>query len=583
MYSKSQGIADHLRYFNEKCPTKELTIEPPTTYSTNDLKLWVGYGVSLQGHFMTRYIQHFPQPLLDDLVKGRWLPMVGAGFSRNAVVPKGRQMPVWSDLGDTLGAELGDYSPSSPLDAISAYEHEFERPKLVERLSELLLVHEALPGEAHKAFCSIPFDLVCTTNFDFLLEREYEQLSRPCTPLVNEDQLSINLKGTGPSLLKLHADIHHPTRMVLTESDYDCFLNSYPLIATFLANLLITRTAVLIGYSLDDPDFRQVWQVVADRLGRSRRAAYTIGVGVKPTVVSRFERRGVRVINLPGSASRYSEVLAAAFTELGDHWREQVIRPSQVKEEYSLHELSLPPEGLSRLCFFAVPLTTLSFYKEQVFPIAREQGFVPVSADDVVSPGDTILATIEALIQRAQLFVVDASSPNTLFELGLARAHMDASRILVVAPSLGELPFDLREVQTLLRPDVAATESEEFVGAVVRWFATAADRFAPRLAEEPRRLLHAREYRAAVIASISLLEVFLRKRPDMPSSVSGRRVTFPALLEFAQREGVLGEVPAKRIVEWSRIRNEVVHSQRSVRKSEAESIVRGVLQIVGVK
>ena len=218
-------------------------------------------------------------------------------------------MPLWSDLGDTFGAELEDYSPSSPLDAISAYEHEFARPKLVERLSELLLVDEARPGEAHKAFCSMPFGLVCTTNFDFLLERQYEELGRSYTPLVNEDQLSIRLKDGGRSLLKLHADLHHPTRMVLTEDDYDRFLGSYPLIATFLANLLITRTAVLVGYSLDDPDFRQVWQVVADRLGRSRRAAYAIGVGVKRTAVSRFERRGVRVINLPGSDSAYSEVV----------------------------------------------------------------------------------------------------------------------------------------------------------------------------------------------------------------------------------------------------------------------------------
>ena len=530
---------------------------------------------------MARYIRHFPKPLLDDLVKGQWLPMVGAGFSRNAVVPKGRQMPVWSDLGDTFGADLEDYSPSSPLDAISAYEHDFGRPKLVERLSELLLVHEARPGEAHKAFCSIPFDLVCTTNFDFLLEREYEQLRRHCTPLVDEDQLSINLKGTGLSLLKLHADLHHPTRMVLTESDYDRFLDSYPLIATFLANLLITKTAVLVGYSLDDPDFRQVWQVVADRLGRSRRAAYAIGVGMKPTDVSRFERRGVRVISLPGSASRYSEVLAATFTELGNYWRTQVIPASQVKEEPSLRELSLPPEASNRLCFFAVPLTALSFYKERVFPIAREHGFVPVSADDVVSPGDTILATIEALIQRAQLFVIDASSPNTLFELRMARARVDASRIFVVSPSPGELPVDLREIQASLRPDVAVTESEEFVLAVGQWFANAAEHFAPRLAEEPRRLLRAKEYRAAVIASISLLEVSLKPRLDMPSGVSGRHVPLSALLEMAHRQGVLGEVPGRKIVEWLRVRNQAVHSQRSVPKSVAESIVKGVLRIVG--
>ena len=38
--------------------------------------------------------------------------------------------------------------------------------------------------------------------------------------------------------------------------------------STYLANLLISRTALFIGYSLDDPDFRAIWQVVKDRLGR---------------------------------------------------------------------------------------------------------------------------------------------------------------------------------------------------------------------------------------------------------------------------------------------------------------------------
>jgi hypothetical protein len=49
------------------------------------------------------------------------------------------------------------------------------------------------------------------------------------------------------------------------------------------------------------------------------------------------------------------------------------------------------------------------------------------------------------------------------------------------------------------------------------------------LAEEPERLLEAKEYRAAVIAAISLPEVYRRERLDVPSSVEGRRVTLKGL------------------------------------------------------
>ena len=76
---------------------------------------------------MTKYLQYFPKPLLDDLVKGRWLPVVGAGMSLNAVLPTGKKMPLWSDLGKTFEEDLADFAASNPVDAMSAYEHEFGR------------------------------------------------------------------------------------------------------------------------------------------------------------------------------------------------------------------------------------------------------------------------------------------------------------------------------------------------------------------------------------------------------------------------------------------------------------------------
>ena len=79
----------------------------------------------------SKYLQSFPKPLLDDLVAGRWLPVVGAGFSRNAVLPAAKEMPLWSDLGAHLAKDLDDYAPSTPVDAVSAYEHEYGRPRLI--------------------------------------------------------------------------------------------------------------------------------------------------------------------------------------------------------------------------------------------------------------------------------------------------------------------------------------------------------------------------------------------------------------------------------------------------------------------
>jgi hypothetical protein len=74
-----------------------------------------------------KYLPNFPKPVLDDLVTGKWLPVIGAGMSLNAVVPAGKKMPIWAAMSKELTDELSDFASTSVLDGISAYEHEFGR------------------------------------------------------------------------------------------------------------------------------------------------------------------------------------------------------------------------------------------------------------------------------------------------------------------------------------------------------------------------------------------------------------------------------------------------------------------------
>ena len=477
---------------------------------------------------------------------------------------------------------MQDYGYTNPLDAISAYEHEFGRPKLIEKLSDLLFVGDARPGDTHRAFCTVQFDLVCTTNFDFLLERQYDLIPRPCTPLIDANQLSVNLNNSSVSLLKLHGDLNHPDRLVATEEDYDLFLERYPIIATYLANLLITRTAVLIGYSLEDPDFRQVWQVVGERLGKMRRPAYALCVGAQPAEVARFERRGVKVINFSANKNRYGEILSKVFHELRDYWRENIVAGSHVIEEGPLRELSLPAHSATRLCFFALPLSAHPFYRERVFPLVRDAGLVPVTADEVVSPGENIAAKIDALVSRAFLVVVDISSEFTLIEARMAFARNELGRICVVIEEGTPIPMDMKNVRVLRRPDLRSVEFEQFIDALESWLQNSARELEPTLFHETRRLLDAREYRAAVISAITHLETTLRRRLDMPLSQGKKFVSTKKLLDVASDQDLIGKYETRQISRWLRIRNDVVHSHAPASENVAREIVDGVEEIVGI-
>ena len=540
---------------------------------------------------MAKYIPHFPKPVLDDLVTGKWLPVVGAGMSLNAVVPPGKKMPLWTGLGKALAHELTDFTSTSALDSISAYEHEFGRAHLIEKLSDILLIRDAQPGSAHKEFCTIPFDIVCTTNFDFLLERQYDLTPRYVYPVVDEEQLSINGGNAGTLLLKLHGDLHHPNRLIVTESDYDGFLTSFPLLATYVSNQLITKTAVFIGYSLEDPDFRQIWRVVANRLGRSRRMAYTLAVNASNADVARFERRGVKVINLPGSRERYGEVLAGAFKELREYMRDNVISVSKVTEEQPLRELLLPRDSTTRLCFFSLALDLLPFYRERIFPVVEEAGFVPVTADDVVTPGDNVSAKLDALIDRASVMVVELTSSWTTAEYRMAIARLKGTeadspnrqrlRLIVVVTNSEQVPPSAHDFPIITRPNRMTDDPEGFIaelGNLLR--SIAVETGVARLAE-PRRLFEAREYRAAVISAVALLEAKLRERLNKSPWPQARRpMSLRSLVDHAVEQRVIQPGHKMRIDSWMRTRNEIVHSSMPITKAQARDIVEGVMELV---
>lgn len=532
---------------------------------------------------MADYLDVFPKPFLQDLVEGRCLPFIGAGFSLNAVVPTGKKMLDWEGLGRRAADALPEYQYTTALEALSAYAHEYSRVKLVEFLSEALLATSIQPGKTHEEFCRLPFERVVTTNFDFLLEQAYAQITKYCIPQVSEDQLSIGSNKAGVQLLKLHGDLHHPNRLIVTEEDYDNFLARLPLLATHLSSLLISHTAIFVGYSLDDPDFRQIWQVVKERLGMLRRPAYVLQVGAASHTVARYERRGVKVINLPKIQSRgYAETLELALRELREYWSKQVIALSTSTEPEPQAELSLPPDAQTRLAFFSVPTRFAALYKARIYPIAERYGFNPIMAIDVVAPGDNIMAKVYALLERAALVVADVGTPNTVFEVGMVLSRRGAKKpLILIAEDLAAVPFDLKEHIVLRRPASFEEEPGTFIGELEKEFEIAFAGISKSLEDEPNRLLQAKEYRAAVIAVFSALEHELRKlmggNNSMPFAARG---SLNILLDYVKvgnpQSASLFDSVRKHVL----VRNKIAHTKGEVSATVARAIVADVSKLI---
>lgn len=529
----------------------------------------------------TKYLKYFPKPFLKDLVENRCLPILGAGFSKNADIPLGKKMLDWDELGRSIAEDIDDYDYTTAIDAISSYSEQFSRVNLVEKLGELLLVDTVKAGKTHKAFCELPFDVVCTTNFEFLLEQGYNLISKYCRPITDEDQLSLQNTKDGVTLLKMHGDLHHPNRLIVTEDDYDGFLSRNPMLATYLANLLITRTALFIGYSLDDTNFRQILALIKERLGKLKRQAYVIKVNCSLVEKAKYERRGVRVISIDGNAKDYPSILSDVFTELREYWQKGSLDSTLASEEAAQAEILLPEDSHNRLCFFSVPFKLISFYNEHIFPLVVELGLVPASADEFISLGDNWMAKIAALIDKAEFVVIDITSQNTIFELGLALSqHKSPNRVLIITDESSPLPNDLAGQLMIRRPDNPYQAIEELRSKIKGWFTKHLVDLNLTYGEEPRRLLNKKEYRAAIISAITLLEVLIRRRLENESNFSPKSLSLQQLFHLVMNKDLFINLNNNDLQEWIRTRNELVHTSKNATSKEAKEIVAGVYRII---
>ena len=495
-----------------------------------------------------RYIDSFPQPLLDDLLEKRWLPIVGAGLSHNARAPDGRRPPLWDALGRLVAGEITDgYEYSTPMDALSTYCHLYRLPLLAQLLAKILLVHKARPSMVHEALALLPFDMIVTTNIDFLLEKSYER-TEYTRVLMDDTDLAVAPHDPGVvDILKIHGDVHNPEHLVVTEESYDEFLINYPILATFLANLLVERTAVLIGYSMEDPDLRLIWSIVRARLGNLTRPAFAIRVDASGTEIDRFKRRGISVINLdsrdldldqaelarlerlerqdPAAARaeartvRYGEVLRRTFDELRTYQRERILAASRIHEESVRKQALIPLDHKTRLCLFAIPSPLHSFYKEFVFPEAVRFGFVPVVEEDIESPGGNISAEIDALLVRAAVIFVhaDDTTPTTAYEMRLAKAT-GQERVFAVVQTGSRGLGDLKPSMTFEYADdqMLFEHGDELADMARTWFQAEMAFIDGSLRELPDQLLEEKasadhDFGPAVIAVYSALEVELSK------------------------------------------------------------------------
>ena len=391
-----------------------------------------------------KYLNSIPKPLLIDFLNNRVIPFVGAGFSKNADIPEGLSMPDWWELGELAAQEIQGYKyENDPIDALSYFEDLFSRSKLIEFLLRKLNYGMIKPSDTYKAFCNLFTGTICTTNFDSLIEDTYTQMFQPVSVVATTDRLTIADKNER-KIIKLHGDFNHPEKMVVTERDYDTYLDKNPIFATYIANLFISNTMLLIGYSLDDNDFRSIWQIINSRLSGMAQPAYCVLVNASEEKIARYKRRNIRIINLKGDKKNYKTILKEFFNEINDYLSQEMDKKIQSGNEKINEQMVIPAED-NKLCFISCAMSRISQLSALLYPILQNQGITPVRIDDVIKPGDNFIDVTNAIIRKSKAAIVDISdnSSTVLLELGLLKAEKPTENILLICEEGTILPTSL--------------------------------------------------------------------------------------------------------------------------------------------
>ena len=233
---------------------------------------------------------------------------VGAGLSRELGLPSG------SDLARELAREC-DYPPDN-IFALSHvaqyYENRFDRRRLFERVRALIERPVLSRGPSSYDLIAEIEKLnrtIITTNWDNQLEQALRRKGKPVRAVRYDEQVGdISHPYT---ILKLHGDFEaRPKEVILTRDD---MVHAYKQVTQpgglfgQVGAMLATKTFLFVGYSLDDEDFRLLYDRVREVVGAGLKMHYA--VMPNPSYVLRDEWRGKGIIVLDSTAKQLFEAI----------------------------------------------------------------------------------------------------------------------------------------------------------------------------------------------------------------------------------------------------------------------------------
>jgi hypothetical protein len=138
-------------------------------------------------------------------------------------------------------------------------------------------------------------ETIITTAYDNLIELAFQQAGVGINRVVRGSDVSF-IRPDRPTLVKLYGDAQQPDTLVVTDRDHSDLLRDRdrePLIDTVRQTFRL-NTMLFLGYNLADPDFRFLFDQIAQ--SRFARTAYAVWPGLPQVDVQMWRDRGIVIL-----------------------------------------------------------------------------------------------------------------------------------------------------------------------------------------------------------------------------------------------------------------------------------------------
>ena len=241
---------------------------------------------------------NIPSELLEDLVRGTCVVVVGSGLSASI------GLPTWGKFVKKIKESIPDDKEMDATDENIAnhrleyldYAKRRHHARFQETVKDILSTKGT--SKTHELLAELPAVAIITTNLDTLVEEAFQAKNRD--PIVIDDTRKIPQfqEPHRPLVIKMHGSLQSDTQ-VLTLSEYQDFdLKSHAMKALVLS-YLIRHPLLIIGAGLTDPDFVKLYSIVHDTFGHFHHPVFYVHHGCPGFLKEVWEERNFRFISVP--------------------------------------------------------------------------------------------------------------------------------------------------------------------------------------------------------------------------------------------------------------------------------------------